>query len=369
MSFLDFLAPIAKIAAPIANFIPGIGPIISGVLGGIGGAAGASDGGGGGGGASSSPQYQAMWQPGADALKKGFQYSDDYIQKYGGLNSKENEIRGKGYGQYNGGMMSQIPDQYKTNADQLSTSGFGAARTYLNQGINKAGIDQDVMGYAMNNPYVDQNIANMANDVNRNLDRNILPSLRNNASNNGLIGSSRAGIAEGLAGSDAARIISDNATKYRGDLYGTALKMGGDFGKSNADAANERQKDQANLGMNMGDKGMGYLGNAYDYSGKNISGEMGLAGMDRNIAGDALSKYQTGMNGAGQVLSNPGAPVPLTKEQKQANLWGGIAGGIGQGIDQYNNMQKNNQQQTLNDLEYQKKINDYKKQGIVPNAT
>jgi hypothetical protein len=62
-------------------------------------------------------------------------------------------------------------------------------------------------------------------DVNNNLQRNILPSIRSSASANGVYGGSRQGIAEGLAAGEASRSVGDTLARMDMDAYGQGLGM------------------------------------------------------------------------------------------------------------------------------------------------
>ncbi len=70
------------------------------------------------------------------------------------------------------------------------------------------------------NPFVDQLIEQTQGDISRNLQQNILPSIGSAAAGLGQRGSSRQGIAEGLATQDAQRLGAEAATDIRFQNFG-----------------------------------------------------------------------------------------------------------------------------------------------------
>jgi hypothetical protein len=74
-----------------------------------------------------------------------------------------------------------------------------------------------------NNPYVDQMVQGAAGDVTQNYRRNIAPRIGTEALGTGNYGSSRQGIAEGIAQSDLNRQIGDISSGIRGQAYGQGL--------------------------------------------------------------------------------------------------------------------------------------------------
>jgi hypothetical protein len=78
-------------------------------------------------------------------------------------------------------------------------------------------------GMVGNNPYLDQAIAGMREEANRDFERTQLPNIRNNAITTGGIGGSRQGIAEGLALSDLNRDLINKEGTMRQDQFNADL--------------------------------------------------------------------------------------------------------------------------------------------------
>ena len=69
------------------------------------------------------------------------------------------------------------------------------------------------------NPYLEQQITNMREGSARNLERRVLPQIRNNAVADGGIGGTRQGIAEGIATGDAEAATRTAEMQMRGQAY------------------------------------------------------------------------------------------------------------------------------------------------------
>ena len=175
----------------------------------------------------------------------------------------------------------------------MGTQGQGQA-----QGV----YDDAMTGFnRMMNPGVNPQLQAYSGDVQRNLDRNLLPSIQGTAQMQGQGGSSRQGIAEGLAISDSNQQITDMASNlYNADMnrMGQAMSMApslGTFGQQipwyNMNQYSGLLGDPTVLGGASGSQSTGMsssfggssgssydIGGGTDDQGWNVSGYYGVGG-------------------------------------------------------------------------------------------
>lgn len=109
------------------------------------------------------------------------------------------------------------------DARQSFSDTLGQNNVYGQTGQAAANSLQGFMsGDPVDNPYLQANVERALEGVSTNLQRNILPSIGGDAAQAGQYGSSRHGIAEGLALSDA----NAQATNLAGQMYGQAYDQG-----------------------------------------------------------------------------------------------------------------------------------------------
>jgi hypothetical protein len=119
------------------------------------------------------------------------------------------------------GFKSQDPQNVnfdKSNAVSAYNS-LGAANP-------STALQQQLSGQ-VNNPYLDQQIAGIANDLGSNLDNYILPQVRSAAESSGQYGGSRQGIAEGLAAKAETQQLANQAANLRSSAYQQAQGLQG----------------------------------------------------------------------------------------------------------------------------------------------
>jgi len=143
-----------------------------------------------------------------------------------------------------------------------------------------------------NNPYVDQMVQGAAGDVTQNYRRNIAPGIGTAALGTGNYGSSRQGIAEGIAQSDLNRQIGDISSGIRGQAYAQGL---GAYGQ---DRATTLSSQLQNRGQAIGAAQQSAAQNAANW-GQALSGAQTLQGI-------AMSPYQYQQQ-FGQLQGNIGA--------------------------------------------------------------
>lgn len=114
----------------------------------------------------------------------------------------------------------RVADLNATQQTGLDTTIAQATASGETQGAIRDQFGNIISGGMLgSNPFLDSQIQAGQGSINRNLTRNILPSVRNNAIAAGGIGGSRQGIAEGLAMSDANAQAVDFENRFRGEAY------------------------------------------------------------------------------------------------------------------------------------------------------
>ena len=102
------------------------------------------------------------------------------------------------------------------------------------------------------NPFLQQVIENTQGDISRNLTQNILPAIGSAAGLAGQRGSSRQGVAEGLATQDAQRLSAEAATNLNFQGFGQQLGAGqAALGNQQAAISQLPQALQAQLGLSQ----------------------------------------------------------------------------------------------------------------------
>ena len=80
-------------------------------------------------------------------------------------------------------------------------------------------------GYAVQNPYISQQIAGLGQDMGNMFQNQILPGIQSSAGIAGQFGGSRQGVAAGLAGQDLMSQFSRAATDIRSNAYNNTMQM------------------------------------------------------------------------------------------------------------------------------------------------
>jgi len=118
--------------------------------------------------------------------------------------------------------------------DPLQTQGQNNALNFAQGGMQQTadsalGANQlmtsgDLL-YADSNPYLQQNITDANNLIGRDFRENVMPAIGNQAVSTGQYGSSRQGIAEGIAGRGVGEAIQRNTNSMMNNAYNTGLNM------------------------------------------------------------------------------------------------------------------------------------------------
>lgn len=135
-----------------------------------------------------------------------------------------------GYGQdlYNQGPLQYYPGQTWVDPNQLELLGRSNALGYGTSpqlqdliGAGQSGITQALQGGL--NPYLEQLLAMGNREITDQYLRGTLPGIQTDAIAAGGLGSSRQGVAEGLAAEGASKAMGDFSTKLLSDAYGQNL--------------------------------------------------------------------------------------------------------------------------------------------------
>lgn len=162
-------------------------------------------------------------------------------------------------------------------------------------------LEQQLSGQ-VNNPYLDQQIAGIGTDISNNLNRNIMPGLRSEAVANGQYGSSRQGIAEGLATQGATQQLANQSANLRSAAY---------------EAAQTRQGTAASNLSNLG------LTNSTNNANRDLAGQTTnaanqLTASQANAANALQASQANAANGLN--ASNANASNALNADQFNATL-------------------------------------------------
>ncbi len=178
------------------------------------------------------------------------------------------------------------------------------------------------------NPYVDQMAQSITNQVNRNTLENVMPSIRSGAQAAGQYGSSRQGIAEGLAASRAQQDLGSSLSNLYGSAYesaqgrqASAANQLGSMGVNNAQNNNTQRLAQFNTGANLWNQGNNTQNTA-------VQNALGVANYPNQYQWDQLKNYSGIVNpmaGMGSTTSTP----------TYTNPWANALGGAITGAQTY----------------------------------
>lgn len=192
-----------------------------------------------------------------------------------------------------------------------------------------------------NNPYLDQQAQAITGQATRNFNENILPQIRSGATAAGQYGSSRQGIAEGLA---ASRLQQDLAPALTG-MYGNALENAQQRQYGTANSLNNQALQNAQFNANLGlQNNSQQMAQAQQNLQNRVTGANlitgGMAGLNQsydasNSAYDALQSDPWNQLARWQSVLQPLAGLGNTTNQNQtikstpmySNTAGNILGG------------------------------------------
>ena len=148
--------------------------------------------------------------------------------------------------------------------------------------IVNEGADLAMAAEYANNPYLDEMIGAVNRDVSRGLYEDQMPGIAAYAAGNNMLGSSRRGMAEGIAQRGAADRMADTSATLRGASWGQGLQAAQAIAAQNANLAVAQQQQQLAAAQGLG--GLGQAGGnlmnaAQDMQGVNSAGLLGVGNM------------------------------------------------------------------------------------------
>jgi hypothetical protein len=215
--------------------------------------------------------------------------------------------------------------------------------------VGAAGMDM------FNNPYLKRSIQAGIDQNNENFNENVLTSLDADAIGAGMSGSSRAGIAQGLAANKLNKANLDMASQMNRDAYNTGMgnwlnQRGQDLGAQTTNASNWMQGNLANQAANLQAQGMNMndaLARQQANQGLGMQGQ--LANQQSNLQAQLANQSQYGdLSKANQAanlqaqLANQGQWGQNQRANQQYGLMGQMAnqqyGLMGQMANQQNQL-------------------------------
>lgn len=177
------------------------------------------------------------WKPQGAALENVFGAAKDIYGRQkgtpfyqGDLHAGINPLTQQGIdqtGAYTGGQGAQAAGQVGSASSRM----LGASDDYLKSigafygraNGDPTGDNIDAAGRYADNPYITGQIDAVGSDIRRNLSEGIMPSIDREATANGGINSSRAGVAEGIAMRGGQEALTQAAAGIRSDAYNRGL--------------------------------------------------------------------------------------------------------------------------------------------------
>lgn len=192
---------------------------------------------------------------------------------------------------------------YANNA--MNSNPFGGIGTAIGSGnifsqgavgataANNSGINMNNVGSYINNDIINGQVDAVSRDVMRNLTEYELPQIASNAAGTGNSGSSRAGIAEGVAIRGAGDRVADISTALRAPAYNTALNIGANQASQNAGFQQQTNIANQNAFNTARQFGTGVGQNAFN---TNLQNQQFGATTANNIGQQGVSNMTTGQN-------------------------------------------------------------------------
>jgi hypothetical protein len=253
------------------------------------------------------PAVKDLFGQGSNAA----QITPEQLQAYGGAQSLYD-------------LSGQVANTFGQAGAQL-TPGLGQAANYYGNTVANGvgyqnpfanGIDMNLVNQVANNPTVDGMVQASLRDPYRQLTEQTMPGIASSAVGSGNTGSSRRGIAEGIAQRGYGDRAADISSQIRFDAYNQGLGFAGQSADYNqqgqmADISG-RQFAAQNL-AGLGQAGLGYTADQYNFG---QTGAQNLSGW-----GDYYQNLQK------QLVDEPWRLLQMASGITQANNWGGTTSG------------------------------------------
>lgn len=173
-------------------------------------------------------------------------------------------------------------------AGQSMAGNAAMANSAMNQGFNPNNASRYI-----NNDVLSGQIDAASRDITRNLNENTLTGISSGAAGTGNSGSTRAGIAAGIAMRGAGDRIGDIAASMRGNAYNQGLNIEAQRAAQNAGFQQQTNMGNQNAYNNMMQYGAGVGQNAYN---NNMQNQQFGATMAQNIGQSGVSNMVSGQN-------------------------------------------------------------------------
>ena len=263
-----------------------------------------------------------------DPLQKKF--LEDKFNKAQGLYDQYSGLSGGEKGIQQGGR-----DWYAQQGQQLSGAAQGAAMSNLqgfenardlgqNFRARKSKMDMGAVRAQMDDAGMQQQMDAIGADVRAQLGGD-LSGVDAGAAGRGMIGSSKQGIAAGVAQGAAARSIASQSAQMRGQAFQSALGREGQAAGTFAQQQNQAGQNRINQEMSLGQQGMAGLQQAYGMGQGQIQGALDLEGLDRRTAYGAMDMYNTSI----------GAPIHGELHDKEPGMASKVLGGVSGGMSAF----------------------------------
>jgi hypothetical protein len=265
---------------------------------------------------------RAQGQLGQSTVAPQTQQFQDYLQSVGGFSRQAQDMQQQAMGQ--AGQYGQIGGQAQ---DYLSNVfGQGGFQAPMQQGVDMGAVSSMV-----NNPLLDQQIQASTRDIGRNLWEQEMPGIASQAVGSGNVGSTRRGVAEGIAQRGAEDRASDVAAQMRGQAYEQALGIGAQ--QAGANQQSQLSSNQLNQQLasgtfgQAGQLGQGSLGQGFQFGMGALTPQQQAAQMSQGYAQqqtmDPWTQLQLYQGALGQ-------PITLSESTQAGGSQG--AGGLLSGI-------------------------------------
>jgi hypothetical protein len=139
-----------------------------------------------------------------------------------------------------------------------------------------------------NNPVLQNQIRQGQQDINRNMQENILPSIANSAVGTGNVGSSRRGVAEGIAMRGAMEQGSDLATNLQANAYNQGINQAGQWAGGEQFGQNYGM-NAANQMTGLGQYGLGQMGAGYGLGTQAYQDLLGAGAYERGMEQEGIN--------------------------------------------------------------------------------
>lgn len=191
--------------------------------------------------------------------------------------------------------------QTAMGAGQSMAGNAAMGSAAMNQGFNPNNASRYI-----NNDVLSGQIDAAARDVTRNLNENTLTGIASGAAGTGNSGSTRAGVAAGIAARGAGDRIGDIAAGLRGNAYNQGLNIEAQRAAQNAGFQQQTNMGNQNAFNNMMQFGAGVGQNAFNSNmqnaqfGANMAQNIGQSGVNNMVSGANMMNtgFDTAMNSA-----------------------------------------------------------------------